>query len=234
MTFDEVRAEAGLSPVALVQGTEEWRLARAGKATASEIHRVVARTKSGWGAERANYLAELVVERVTGRPKDTYVSTAMKQGTLREPIARALYSALFNVEVVQLGFVNHPTIAMSGVSPDGNVGEIGGIEIKCPEKAEHVRFLRTRSVKSEYLKQMAWNFSCQPARQWIDFISYNPDLEGALGFKDMSFVWKRITRKGLAEIIAELEKEVPIFLKEVDDEIAALRAVYGEDQAVAA
>lgn len=218
----------------LEQRTDAWKLARCGKATASEIHRAVAKTKSGWGAERKNYRGDLVFERITQRPRERYVTFAMKQGTEREPVARSLYSALFNVEVVEVGFVPHPIIAMSGCSPDGYVGDLGLIEIKSPELAQHIEFLKTNSVDSQYLKQMAWQLACHPTRQWVDFISFNPELEDAPGFKDMTFAWKRITRKGLSEIIAELEADVPVFLKEVDDEVAELRAKYGVKQAEAA
>jgi predicted phage-related endonuclease len=48
------------------QGTAEWFAARLGKATASRICDIIATTKSGWGASRANYAAQLVAERLTG------------------------------------------------------------------------------------------------------------------------------------------------------------------------
>jgi hypothetical protein len=48
------------------QGSPEWFAARAGRVTASRIADLMAKTKTGWGACRANYLAELVAERLTG------------------------------------------------------------------------------------------------------------------------------------------------------------------------
>jgi len=50
----------------IVQGSPEWIAIRLGKVTASRVADVVARTKSGWGASRANYMAELIAERLTG------------------------------------------------------------------------------------------------------------------------------------------------------------------------
>ena len=44
-----------------LQATPEWRAARLGKLTASRIADATARTKTGWGASRANYMAELLM-----------------------------------------------------------------------------------------------------------------------------------------------------------------------------
>ena len=42
------------------QRTDEWFAERCGKVTASRIADVMAKTKTGWGASRANYMAELI------------------------------------------------------------------------------------------------------------------------------------------------------------------------------
>src|SRR6266704_927215 len=123
------------------QGTDAWKALRVGKATASRIADVVARTKTGWGASRANYAAELIAERLTGRPSEGYTNDAMQWGTEKEPDARAAYEWLHNCEVELASFVDHPTIAMSGASPDGYVGTEGLVEIKCPTTATHLATL---------------------------------------------------------------------------------------------
>jgi hypothetical protein len=51
-----------------LQQTDEWIKARLGKATASRVGDIMARTKSGPAASRKNYRAELMVERLTGLP----------------------------------------------------------------------------------------------------------------------------------------------------------------------
>ena len=60
----------------IVQGSAEWKQIRLGKVTASRVADVVAKTKTGWGASRANYLAELLAERLTGVPADSYTNAA--------------------------------------------------------------------------------------------------------------------------------------------------------------
>ena len=48
------------------QRTEEWFAVRLGKVTASRVADVMAKTKTGYSASRDNYMAQLVVERITG------------------------------------------------------------------------------------------------------------------------------------------------------------------------
>ena len=72
--------------------TGAWVAARLGKATASRIADVIARTRSGYAASRANYAAELVCERLTGRPAESFTSPAMQWGLEKEADARQLYA----------------------------------------------------------------------------------------------------------------------------------------------
>src|ERR1700738_2864404 len=97
------------------QGSPEWHALRVGKVTASRVSDVIARIKSGgYGGSRANYLAELVLERLTGRATEGFVSKDMEIGTLREPDARAEYELRMRCEVERIGFVDHPSIPMTG------------------------------------------------------------------------------------------------------------------------
>ena len=63
------------------QGSPEWHEIRLGKATASRISDIIAKTKTGWGASRKNYHAELVAERLAGVPGDFFTNAAMRWGT---------------------------------------------------------------------------------------------------------------------------------------------------------
>jgi hypothetical protein len=71
------------------QGSADWFAERAGKVTASRVADVIARTKTGWGASRANYMAQLVAERLTGTVAESFTNAAMQWGTDMEPEARA-------------------------------------------------------------------------------------------------------------------------------------------------
>lgn len=200
------------------QRSPEWFEARLGKATASRVADIIARTKTGWGASRANYLAELVAERLTGTSAEKFTNGAMQWGTETEPEARAAYSFRQDVDVIEVGFVDHPTIAMSGASPDGLIGEDGLLELKCPNTGTHIATLLGQSVPSKYLCQMQWQLACT-GRAWCDFASYDPRLPEA-----MRLFVQRVHRDEAA--IAELEGHVREFLGEVDQTVASLTALY--------
>ena len=115
------------------QRSDEWFKIRLGKVTASRISDVMAKTKSGYAASRQNYMAQLICERLTETPAESYTNTAMQRGTELEPTARELYVLnQFDAIVTEVGFIPHPTIENAGASPDGLVNDDGLIEIKCP------------------------------------------------------------------------------------------------------
>jgi len=165
--------------------------------TASRVSDVIAKIKSGgYSASRANYMAELVLERLTGKPTEGFVTQDMLTGTLREPDARAEYELRQRCEVDQIGFVDHPTIPMTGASADGFVGDKGLVEFKCPKPATHLTYLRAGQVPNEYLPQVMWNFACNPTRQWCDFSSYNPEFP-----EQMVLFTKRVERDDTQEAL---------------------------------
>jgi len=202
------------------QGTTEWFEARLGKVTASRVVDVVAMTKSGNSASRANYMAQLVVERITGKVEESYSNAAMAWGTEHEPMARAEYEILRGVMVNEIGFVPHPTIENSGASPDGLVNDKGLIEIKCPNTATHIETLLTREIPKKYICQMYWQMACT-GREWCDFVSYDPRMPDHLKLCVIN-----VPRN--EELIGELEIEIAKFLKEVDLKVENLINLTGQ------
>lgn len=203
-----------------VQQSPEWFAARCGKVTASRIADLMAKTKTGWGASRANYMAELVAERLSGTVAEGFTNAAMKHGTETEPMARAAYQFFRDAEVQEIGFVLHPVIDMSGCSPDGLVGTDGMVEIKCPNTATHIDTLLGAGIPDKYLKQMQWQMMCCE-RSWCDFVSFDPRLPTR-----MQLFVQRVSRDETA--LLEIEKAVIEFLVEVAGKEKALLAKYGE------
>lgn len=210
-----------MSAAGLIQGSDDWLRARLGRVTASRVADVIAKTKSGYAASRANYMAELVAERLTGVPAEKYTNAAMQWGTATEAEARAAYAFQTNADVVEVGFLEHPSIAMSGASPDGLVGDDGLVEFKCPQIATHIETLRGGPVASKYITQVQWQMACAPGRKWCDWVSYDPRLPERM----RTFI-RRVPRDDA--MIAELEAEVRKFLAELDATIADLATRYGE------
>jgi putative phage-type endonuclease len=190
------------------QGTHEWLSQRLGKVTASRVADVMATTKTGVSASRANYMAELIAERLTGEGGEFYVNSAMERGTQLEPIARSCYEFETGDAVEPAPFVAHPFIANSGASPDGFVGELGLIEIKCPGSPKHIATITGGSIDGKYVKQMQWQMACTN-REWCDFVSYDPRLP-----VEMQLHIRRVNRDG--KMIAEMEEAVRDFLSELD------------------
>lgn len=198
------------------QRTDEWFAARIGKVTASRVADVIAKTKSGYGAGRANYLADLVVERLTGQKAQGFSNAAMEWGTQTEPQARAAYSAKTGILVEEVGFIDHPTVAMSGASPDG-FAEEGLVEIKCPNTATHLEYILDGKPPQKYVTQMQWQMACT-GRPWCDFVSFDPRLPERL-----QLLVVRVPRDDV--YIAMLETEVKKFLAELDDNLNKLEKV---------
>lgn len=210
----------------MIQGSDEWKMARLGKVGASQIADLMAKTKTGWGASRANLMAAKLAERLTGTLADSFTNAAMEWGTATEAEARNAYSFYASVDVEQVGFVDHPGIRMTGASPDGLVGTDGLVEIKCPNTATHIDTLLGDKVPAKYIMQMQWQMACT-CRHWCDFVSYDPRMPESLR------LWQRRVDRDNTHI-GELEAAVRVFLSELDEKEAALRKLAGGELAAAA
>lgn len=202
----------------IVQGSPEWFAIRCGKVTASRVADVLAKTKTGWGAGRANYAAELIAERLTQTTASSFTNAAMQWGTDQEPVARQAYAMRRGLDVTEIGFVDHPEVSMSGASPDGLVGSDGLVEIKCPNTATHLETLLGEGVPGKYVTQMQWQMACT-GREWCDFVSFDPRLP-----ESMALFVKRVPRD--VSHILELEAEVGAFIREIDEKVARLTERY--------
>ena len=199
------------------QGTDDWFAARLGKVTASRIADLMAKTKTGYSASRENYMAQLVVERLTNTKADSFSSTAMQWGTDQEPFARAAYEAAQSVLVEEVGFVPHPWIEWAGASPDGLVGLFGMCEIKCPNTATMIDTLLTEKVPAKYFAQMQMQMACTD-RARCDYVVYDPRMPA----KAQLFI-KRVERD--EAFIAEMEAEIIKFLGEVTVQVEKLNSI---------
>lgn len=200
------------------QRSDEWFAARLGKVTASRVADLMAKTKSGPSASRANYMADLIVERMTGQKAEGFTSAAMQWGTDTEPQARAAYEFLTDANVTETGFVLHPSIADFGASPDGLVGEDGLLEVKCPATATHIETLLTETVPAKYITQMQAQMACT-GRAWCDFVSFDPRMPG-----DMQLWVKRVPCD--PAFMSQMEGEVEAFLAELAQKLDALTQRY--------
>lgn len=202
-----------------MQGTDEWKLAKCGWVGASRVADIIAKTKTGPSASRAKYMGQLIAERLTGKPMETYQSAAMERGIELEAEARSLYELKTKSDVVETSFLRHPRIVYAGCSPDGLVGDDGLIEIKSPLTHNHVETLLGQSIDGRYITQMQWQMATT-GRAWCDYCSYDPTVPAK-----MQLFVKRVTRD--TDTIAELESAVRQFLSELDAKLEVLCERYG-------
>lgn len=199
-----------------IQGSEAWLKSRVGIVTASRFADVMTKIKSGEAAARYNYKAEIIAERLTGLPTESFTTGAMQWGIDHETEARAIYATIKGIEVAETGLVKHSTIK-AGASPDGLVGSDGLIEIKCPNTATHIMTLLSGVAPKKYYAQMQGQMWIT-GRKWCDFVSYDPRLDP----KRAIFI-TRVERDD--DYIDSLEDAVLDFLEEVDELITQLEGM---------
>lgn len=197
------------------QRTEEWFAQRLGKVTASRVADVIAKTKTGASASRENYATQLVLERLTNKQAEFYSNAAMQWGTDTEPMARQAYELKRGVFVDEVGFIDHPTIEMSGASPDGLVGKNGLVEIKCPESKTHMEYLLSGKAPAKYIPQMMWQMACT-GREWCDFVSFDPRFPENLQILVVKVEYD-------PTYVKMLELEITQFLDDVSKKVEILR-----------
>lgn len=199
------------------QGSDEWKMARLGHVTASNMADVMSKGKgSGEAIGRYKYKVRLVAERLTQTAAESFSNAAMEWGVEQEQFACIEYESATNQFVDKTGFWLHPEIKFLGVSPDRLVGADGLIEVKCPNTTTHLGYLFEGKIPTDYYKQI----QCQlwvTGRQWCDFVSYDPRLP-----KRNQLLIVRTERD--ESLIKEMEAETLKFLDEVESLIIKLGA----------
>lgn len=154
-----------------IQGSNEWLEARLGKVTGSCFGKVLAK---GQGKTRKAYMIQLAAERLTGESQDTYSNAVMERGSLVEPHARAAYKAIYGVDVEDVGFCQLNDDI--GASPDGLIGDDGGVEIKSPNSTTHIETILSGKMPPKHKPQVQGNmWVCE--RKWWDFVSFDPRVK---------------------------------------------------------
>lgn len=162
------------------QRSREWFTARAGLLTASEAAAMLSKPKKN-GEEtvgKVELRLRLALESLRGEPlEDSFESQWMIRGRAREADAVGAYEAASGEIVTTVGFLRHDTLPI-GCSPDGLIGEDGGLEVKCPKFTTHYEYLRNKTLPSEYAPQITHSLYVT-GRSWWDFCSYCPEFDGA-------------------------------------------------------
>ncbi len=202
------------------QETDAWLHARAGAFTASRAADLMAKTRSGPAASRANLLTLLAVERITGQCVETYQNAAMARGQELEAEARDAYMFATGNVVEECGYITHPKIDHVGASPDGTLGADGLLEIKCPASMQkHLEALLRGAHAVEYRWQLQHQMMVT-GRAWVDAVSYDPRFP-----EKLQLAIARVPRDTAAikALLAEIER-AEIEVQEIVNQLEAKAA----------
>ena len=199
------------------QGSTAWLLARCGIPTASEFHELITPARKARESEgRESYLLRKVAEKFMGYPADGGQTFPMQQGSIIETIARPWYEFTYDVKVKQVGFCTTDD-GRIGCSPDGLIGEDGGIEIKSPEDHTHLKYLLAGGVPPQYLAQVHGSLYVT-GRKWWKFVSYSRYFPSLVVHVERDEAW-----------IAALDAVLKSFLKDFDAARAKINDLMPKD-----
>ena len=198
------------------QASRQWFLARRVRPTGSGLGNIVTPTgKAVSGQKRETYLYELLGERITGQTTEVYVSAAMERGTKLEPEARSWYQMTTGNAVEQVGFI-YGLDGRTGCSPDGLIGEDGGLEIKCSTLPVHLKNVLAGGVPA------TWSVQVQ-ACLWITGRKF---WDVCLYTDAVNVPSVVIRAEPDIKVISTLAAEVPAFCDELDALEAKIREQY--------
>lgn len=197
------------------QYSPAWWQARRGVPSASNAAKVYT-SQGKASASQSQYIADLIAEHYDpcyGVVSD-YQSAAMKNGSMMEPESRRYYEFDTGLKVQEVGFCVTDD-GRFGCSPDGLVGDDGGLECKSPQHNTQVKYLLAGKVPAEYLPQVHWSLVVT-GRAWWDFISY------AVGLPKLVV---RVERDDYTEAMAA---EMGRFYDKYQKALNAIRAMDGD------
>ena len=201
------------------QGTPEWHAARLGIPTASMFATVLAegRTKGSPSVTRAKYMRELVGERITGQPTESYTNPFMERGKAQEAEARDLYAFLHDEPLTQVGFIRNGD---KGCSPDSLAGKKGMVEVKTAMPHILIDTLLSDRAPPEHIAQCQGNLWVAE-REWIDLVVYSPKLPLFVKrlYRDEAYI--ATLAKGIAQFNEELTAMEATIRKMSGDRVAA-------------
>lgn len=194
------------------QGSEAWFAVKAGRVSGTRFKALVA------GESTATYkdlLDDISCEIITGKMEETYQNAIMLYGIETEPIARAEYESLFDMNVDTIGFVtpdeDHKYHEWIGISPDGmfpvDQPYYGLVEIKCPKSKTHLRYIEANKLPSEYRHQVQGQLFVT-GLEYCDFMSFVPGMK--------PFIVRVLPD---LDLFAEYEKRLDILISQVQQKL---------------
>lgn len=192
------------------QGSPEWHEARRGILTASRFSSVLTPKTLKPSSQADGYVLELLAQWLGAEPEE-YETDYMARGYLRQPEAVLWYETVRDVTVQDVGFCYLDSRRLIGCSPDGLVGEDGGLEIKCRQAGkglqEHMRMLlmspQDRRVPDQDRAQVQGGLWVT-GRAWWDLVYYNPGLPSLVIREEPDPEYQAALQKAVERAAADL------------------------------
>ena len=159
------------------QYSPEWYAARLGIPTASEFHKLFMRGKKAGDASktRRRYMLDLIGERMTGVPRESFQSSHMQRGKEMEAEAASFYAFTQDADIAAVGFVRN---GKAGCSPDRIVGNNGLLQVKTmlPPLLLDLH-LTTKPAEYDEHDEQLYGELWVTEREWIDLFVYYPNVK---------------------------------------------------------
>ncbi len=156
------------------QRSAPWFAARRGIPTASRFNMILTPARGDPSTQQAKLIDELLAESLcpVEEALPEYVSAEMEMGMRLEAEGRCAFEFEFanGQPVRDVGFILSDCARFGG-SPDSLVGEDGGLELKCPQPATHIGYLRAGALPADYKLQLH-GYMIVTGRKWWSFMSY--------------------------------------------------------------
>jgi len=156
----------------------EWWMVRRGIPTASNFGKILTPAKMELSKQADDYIAELIADRAQLHAPvstDHPMSRDMANGVNMEPEARRWYAMEADVDVRQVGFCLTAD-GRFGCSPDGLIGDDGGLELKCPSLKTQVKYLLDNDALLFDYRAQVHGSLIVTGRDWWELVSYAPGL----------------------------------------------------------
>lgn len=158
----------------LIQGSDEWRAARCGLLTASEMERIITPSKLEYAKNETSrtHVYELLAQRITKYVEPSYISDDMLRGKDDEIDAIRYYQDAGFGYVQTVGFITNDKWGFTlGYSPDALVGDDGVIEVKGRRQKYQAETIVKGKMPADYMIQVQTGLLVSE-RKWCDFISF--------------------------------------------------------------
>ncbi|ANP19119.1 YqaJ viral recombinase family protein [Escherichia coli] len=227
MTPEIILQRTGVDITSLDQGDDGWHKLRLGVITASEVHNVIAKPRSGskWPDTKISYFHTLLAEVCTGVAPEVNAKS-LAWGKQYEDDARALFEFIADVTVSETPIIFRDESMRTACSPDGLCSDGNGLELKCPFTSRD--FMKFRlggldAIKPAYMAQVQFSMWVTDKDAWY-FANYDP----------------RMKREGLHYVVVERDEKymasfdemVPEFIDKMDEALAEIGFVFGEQWGV--